>query len=146
MTAGYDWSTIIGVGPNASDVTTVTVDANTMSTSPYGWGTMSSAGIGSPVVTTGSSRINWNDTITASNNLFPDALDVKGDANFRGDIKIKGKSLSDMLEKIEERLAILHPNEALEEQWENLKGLGKAYRELEAEILEKEKIWSILKK
>ena len=77
---------------------------------------------------------------------------VKGDAEFEsnldigGDISIKGKSLSKTLQRIEERLAILHPNEALEEKWENLRGLGKAYRELEVEILEKEKAWAILKK
>jgi hypothetical protein len=51
-----------------------------------------------------------------------------------------------MFEKIEERLAILHPNEALEEKWEDLRNLRKAYIELEAEIIEKEKMWAILKK
>lgn len=69
-----------------------------------------------------------------------------GDLRIEGDVVLKGKRLSEVLNKIEERLAILHPNEALEEQWENLKGLGKAYRELEAEILEKESMWKILKK
>ena len=63
-----------------------------------------------------------------------------------GDLKIKNKSLKESLENIEERLAILRPNEELESKWENLRGLRKAYMELEAEIIEKEKVWAILKK
>ena len=37
-------------------------------------------------------------------------------------------------------------NEKLEEKWDNLRELRKQYMELEAEIIEKEKIWTILKK
>jgi hypothetical protein len=85
-------------------------------------------------------------TISADTSLKGNSLSVKGDADFEGEITIKGKSLSEMLEKIEERLAILHPNEELEAKWENLRGLRKAYMELEAEIKEKEAIWGILKK
>jgi hypothetical protein len=74
------------------------------------------------------------------------ALQVNGDANFDGDVKIQGKSIVDSLERIEERLAILRPNEELEQKWEKLRGLRKAYMELEAEIKEKEQIWAILKR
>jgi hypothetical protein len=70
---------------------------------------------------------------------------VHGDADFKGDITIKGVSLSDRLDKIEERLGILRPNEALEEKWEKLKELGRMYRELEAEIKDKEALWESLK-
>lgn len=77
---------------------------------------------------------------------YPGALHVKGDADFEGDIKIKGKSLTESLEKIEEKLAILRPNEALEEKWENLRSLRKMYMDLEKEIIEQEKIYNILKK
>ena len=73
-------------------------------------------------------------------------LHVKGDAEFEGDVKIKGKSIAETLDKIEQRLAILHPNEKLEEKWEELKKLGEAYRALEKDIIEKEKIWDTLKK
>jgi len=82
----------------------------------------------------------------ADPNLSGASLQVKGDANFDGDVTIKGKSINDSLERIEERLAILRPNEELEAKWENLRGLRKAYMELEAEIIEKEKVWGILKK
>ena len=87
------------------------------------------------------------DTITLGDyNYNQGTLSVKGDAEFEGDIKIQGKSLIDMLNKLEERLGVLHPNPELEERWEELKNLSKRYKELEAEIIEKEKMWNILKK
>lgn len=73
-------------------------------------------------------------------------LHVKGNAEFEGDVKIKGKSIVETLDKIEQRLAILHPNEKLESKWEELKKLGDMYRALEKDIIEKEKIWNTLKK
>ena len=118
----YDWTTISST--NHLDTYTITT------TSP---------------LYTGSNGIDWsNSTITA--NPTQSTLEVKGDANFEGNVTIKGKSIADSLERIEERLAILRPNEDLEAKWENLRGLRKAYMELEAEIKEKEKIWGILKK
>lgn len=81
-------------------------------------------------------------SITNNNN----SLHVNGDANFEGDVKIKGKSLVESLEKIEEKLAILRPNEQLEKKWDQLRELRKQYMELEKEIIEKEKMWDILKK
>jgi len=89
---------------------------------------------------------------TGSVDLKPHTIHVQGDAlfdkdaEFLGDLTIQGKSLKDSLDRIEERLAILRPNEELEEKWDNLRGLRKMYMELEAEIIEKEKMWSILKK
>ena len=91
------------------------------------------------------SSANWT-TISADPNLHGATLDVKGNANFEGDVKIKGKSIADSLTRIEERLAILHPNDELEVKWENLRGLRKASMELESEIKEKELIWDTLKK
>ena len=88
----------------------------------------------------------WNDTITLSTISTPNTLQVKGDAEFEGEVKIKGINIGDTLAKLEERLAILHPNEKLEEKWEKLKELRKQYQELEADILEKEKIMEILKR
>ena len=85
-------------------------------------------------------------TVSADPNLTGHTLKVNGNAEFDGEVTIKGKSLTDSLERIEERLAILRPNEELESKWENLRGLRKAYMELEAEIKEKEKMWGILKR
>jgi hypothetical protein len=63
-----------------------------------------------------------------------------------GDIKFGEISLRESLHKIEERLAILKPNEKLEAEWDELKELGNRYRELEKELLEKANVWNILKK
>ena len=104
-----------------------------------------------PNITTGTSYTytspTWADTISITDgNSSPGSLQVKGDAHFNGDVTIKGKSIADSLERIEERLAILRPNEELEEKWDNLRALGQAYRELEKEIIEKQEMWAILKK
>lgn len=93
----------------------------------------------------GASTGAWN-TISADPNLQGRTLQVNGDADITGELTVQGVKLSDRLDKIDERLAILHPNEELEAKWENLRGLRKAYMELEAEIKEKEKVWGILKK
>ena len=87
-----------------------------------------------------------SNTIIADPSLKGNSLSVKGNADFEGEVTIKGKSLTDMFEKIEERLAILHPNPELEDKWDELKELSKRYKELEAEIIEKERVWAILQK
>lgn len=61
------------------------------------------------------------------------------------DITIGDRSLKDFMEKVEERLNILHVNPQLEDKWEQLAELGKQYRELEKDLLEKERMWKILK-
>lgn len=94
------------------------------------------------ILTTGTNGLNWADY----SNVSQGALQVRGDAEFDGDVKIKGKSITEMFAKIEERLGILHPNEKLEEKWEELRELRNRYVELEKEIIEKEKMWDILKK
>ena len=110
-------------------------------------GTISPTTYSSPNVTLGvvySNTINTINTINTGS-VGPSVFSVKGDAQFDGDISFKGKSLNEALTKIEERLAILHLNPKLEEKWEKLKELSKQYRELEAEIIEKEMIWATLK-
>ena len=87
-----------------------------------------------------------SNTITTDPSLKGNTLSVKGNAEFEGEVTIKGKSLTATLDKIEERLAILHPNIELENRWDELKELGKRYKELEQELMEKEKVWTILKK
>ena len=87
-----------------------------------------------------------SNVISIDPSLKGNSLSVKGNADFEGEVTIKGKNLSEMLEKIDERLAILHPNPELEDKWDELKELGKRYRELEQELIEKEKVWAILKK
>ena len=145
-----NWNTMLGntaqVQSQAQTSSTITLGATGSVASPITWGT----GTGSPlsnsvVYTTGTGALSWGN-ITADPGLKGNSLSVKGDADFDGEVTIKGKNLTDMLEKIEERLAILHPNPKLEDKWDELKELGKRYKELEAEIIEKEKVWSILKR
>jgi hypothetical protein len=61
------------------------------------------------------------------------------------DIVIGGQSLTKTLAAINERLAILQPNTRLESEWEELKELGERYREMEQDLLEKARVWGILK-
>ena len=85
-------------------------------------------------------------TGTWTNNNIETKLHVKGDADFEGDVKIKGKSLLELLERLEERLGVYHANEELESKYEELRELSRRYKELESQIKEKEKMWDILKK
>lgn len=97
-------------------------------------------------ITSGTSvTVPWTPYVTSTNNIGK-SLTVSGPASFEDDILLRGKSLSDTIEKIEERLAILHPNKELESRWEELKELRKRYQELEKEIIEKEKMWDIINK
>ena len=134
---------------NVTDTTTITstsptfsITDNTVSSGLY-WGLNGTSAIPGQVLTTDNT---WGNISLANPNLNGATLSVKGNADFEGEVTIKGKNLSDMFQKIEERLAILHPNPELEDRWNELKELGKRYKELEAEIIEKEKMWNILKK
>ena len=123
-------------------------------------GTVGSVGtVGATLSTTLNNGLLWNNptytttanpytitTGTTTYNNTAQVLKVSGDAEFEGDIKIKGVSMSDRLDAIEERLGILRPNNDLEGKWEKLKKLGEEYRKLEKEILEGESIWDMLKK
>ena len=137
-------TTMIGNSVNAGTPSTVTIPNNTTNGSLY-WGLNGTSGSGQ-VYTTNGTNPGWGNITLAEPALNGATLKVNGNADFEGEVTIKGKSLSEMLEKIEERLAILHPNEKLEDKWDELKELGKRYKELEAEIIEKEKMWNILKK
>ena len=148
------------VGSN-SDPYTITLGATGSVAPTITWATnpvsiIGNTGVSGQVYTTnGTGGLSWgnlNGTTTSWGNITQDtnlkgaSLQVKGDADFDGDVTIKGKSIIDMFEKIEERLAILHPNPELEDKWDELKELSKRYKELEAEIIEKEKMWAILKR
>lgn len=168
------WGTDTIVLGGSSDDDTITISgldlddgytySSPLSTSyPYTLGTATTiptsatATVGATLSTTLNTGLLWNNTSTASPylnaagnwttyNNQPQVLKVSGDAEFEGDVKIKGVSMSDRLDAIEERLGILRPNNDLEGRWEKLKELGEEYRKLEKEILEKESMWDLLKK
>jgi len=132
----YDYSSLGQAATITQAASSSTWPYVTNSTGGYTWTTTGTGNI-SPGLTFSN---NWTDVGNKA------GLHVKGNAEFEGDVKIKGRSISEMLDKIEERLAILHPNEKLEDKWLELKKLGEAYRALEKDIIEKEKIWETLKK
>ena len=137
---------------SSSGIDTITL--NNMATSvtipSSGWTTASGTsytvtgggtGGGSGLYGTGAGLgVNWNSS-TSTVHIDGSGLTMKQGA----DIKIGEKSLTEAIEKIEERLGILKPNPELEERWEKLKELRKQYMELEKDLLEKEKIMKILK-
>jgi hypothetical protein len=95
--------------------------------------TTTSTGASNPWITT--------DTIDGYN-----TLSVKGNADFDSDITVKGRSLTEFMESVEQRLNILRPNPALEAEWDQLRELGEQYRELEQQLTEKSQMWALLKK
>ena len=54
--------------------------------------------------------------------------------------------MREWFESVESRLAILQPNTKLEAEYEELAELSRQYRELEKRLLEKQRVFDILKK
>jgi hypothetical protein len=144
------------MNPNFVDTITLTaVDDTTTMDSQNIWSSMSQGiSITTNPLTVGGFSSNGvmgtNNPYVFSGGPPSSTVDVSqsGKISLRGDnadIEINGVSLAETLQGIQDRLAILRPNEELEEKWENLRGLRKAYLELEAEIKEKEKMWNSLK-
>ena len=92
------------------------------------------------VTTTGTSPyVSIGDTNSRS------SLRVTGDAEFEGNIMVGGSNLTEILEKIQERLAIIQFSKELEAEFDELRILGDRYRELEAKIQDQKRVWDILK-
>jgi hypothetical protein len=107
------------------------------------WLTGASGSNGYTYTTTGTGASNpWIATGTNASNT----LSVQGDAEFDGDITVKGRSLAEFMESVEQRLNILRPNPDLEAEWDQLRELGEQYRALEQQLTEKSKMWDTLKK
>ena len=135
LSADYDWSTIDSSTIDLSE--TYTIDNNMAQTWPstvytsdtIDSSTISGSGLYSSEFT--------NSTITINTN----GIEMQPGT----DIVIGGQSLMKTLEVINERLSILQPNTKLESEWAELKELGERYREMEKDILEKARVWGILK-
>lgn len=160
LLASIDDDTITLSGWNSP----LSTSLNTSMYPPATLGTVSSittGGSGATLTTSGTGSIMWNNpnhTVTASPYTVsnqttgwtaynqPQVMRVDCDAEFKGEVTIRGVKLDERLNAIEERLGILRPNNDLEGRWEKLKALGEEYRRLEQEILEGEDIWATLKK
>lgn len=101
----------------------------------------------------GSSAYTWsNGSTTAASSVLTvsagsqPSLKVSGDAEISGTLKWRNRDMDQWIESVESRLAMLQPNPKLEAEFNKLKDLGDQYRALEQEILEKQKVWDILKK
>ncbi len=92
----------ITISSTASTYSTVTLNNNMASA--YGYNAVTGGGY-----------------ITSTSNP---SLNVAGEANFAGDVKIKGRSLIKLLDTIEKRLAILQPDPKKLKKFE---ALQKAY-------------------
>ena len=94
---------------------------------------------------TGGSGANWT-TATASPYIYTTAgsngssasLQVSGNAEIAGDLKVQGISIVETLNKINERLAILVPDPKLLEKYEALKLAYEHYKTLEALCVEQD--------
>lgn len=126
--ADPEWTPTVTISPHTGVPQHTWVGSNTFSnvtwTTTGGWG-----GGGA-----GEYRVNQT--------LKGGQLHLEGDG---ADITLNGESLMATLRALEQRLNILRPNTELEAEWDQLKELGDQYRQLEAELKEKQKMWNMLK-
>lgn len=119
---------------------TITVDMSSISST---WLTGASGSNAYTYTGTGTNYV-WN---TTSNTTSIDhTLQVRGDSEFDGDITVRGRSLTEFMDSVEQRLNIMRPNPALESEWDQLRELGEQYRKLERQLAEKSLMWDTLKK
>lgn len=122
---------------------------------PLSAGTITTTTTGTGAYTLDPSALGTGYTISSagwdlSNAIAPSAaISAKGKLELTGeeaDVVVDGVSLKDTLKAINERLNILTANQKLEAEWDQLRELGEQYRRLEAELLEKQRMWEIIKK
>lgn len=115
------------------DYNNITIDtsalpSNTIPYNSYNVGTITGLGSNGTVY-----NFNTGNNIGISPSLTTNGgLKVSADAEFEGDVKIKGVSIAKVLEDIQQRLAILVPNSAKLEHFEALKKAYDHYKLLEA--------------
>jgi hypothetical protein len=143
----------ITLSPSTYGVSSITVPT-TITTTGTG-GLTGSSGLYTTTVPNGGytlasgagTNFNWNTSTTGvyqtntTVNIDKDGVSIREGA----DLVVNGRSLTKFMEGVEEHLAVLSPNPALEERWDKLKELRRQYIEMEKDILEKEKIMKILK-
>ena len=125
---------------------TLTIDTSNMGATGSGYFFNTTAGLngtsGSYLTSTGASGTVWTTNNTSpwsignvnySPNPNPSpGLKVNGDAEFEGKVMINGRNISEFMETISKRLAILVPDPAKLEHFEALKKAYQHYKTLEA--------------
>lgn len=122
--------------PSLDDTAYPTVDISTLDISQLTYPSVTGAtgsSLGGYVYTINNTTpYQWNTINSIGSTNVGSGLHVKDDAEFDGDIKWKGRSLGRLLEKIEDRLAILaEPDPAKLEKYAALKKAYDQYKLLE---------------
>ena len=124
----------IDVGEDSIDSKDIYIGTTSMAGTSYNFNmpsyTVGAIGSsGSFLTSSGANGTGWS---TIGTSQIQTALSVTGDAEFEGDVKIKGVSIAKALEDIQSRLAILVPDPAKLEHFEALQKAYKHYKTLEA--------------
>ena len=122
-TIPYLTSSMIGPYPQYN----VGIGTSSGSNGTYSVGTGGTSG--SYYMTNSTSGATWT---TLNNSNSHSSLNVKGDAEFEGKVKINGQDLGEFMETLSKRLAILVPDPEKLEHFEALKKAYNHYKTLEA--------------
>jgi hypothetical protein len=123
-------------------------DTITVSSGDIGNFTFNNLTASSVITTNGTGGLNWAN-VGATSPYSISTPSNSGQIRLNGDeadIVVNGKSLMDILARLEERLNILTPNEKMEAEWDQLRELGDQYRALESKLKEQSEMWETLKK
>lgn len=119
-------------------------------TKPYTYGNISittgSGGSGGTYAITNNSATSYTWGTSNTKTVSTGEVRIVGDAVFEGNITWQDRDMREWFESVESRLAILQPNTRLEAEYEELAELGRQYKELEKRLLEKQRVFDILKK
>jgi len=121
--------------PTANVAPTGNITLTTSATGCYTYSTLTGTGGSGSYYTSNGSGPTWTTatspmvTVGATSNS---ALKVSGDAEVEGTLKVGGVNITDLLAKIQDRLAILVPDPARLEKYEALKQAYEHYKVLEA--------------
>ena len=128
------------------DYDTITVDNSNMNSYNYSYSTIPSSitisnssssnygatGSSGSFLTSGLNGTSWSNVNWGGNINPTPGLKVNGDAEFEGKVMINGRNISEFMETISNRLAILQPDPAKLEHFAALKKAYEHYKTLEA--------------
>lgn len=149
---GYETITIGDInlesGTYTNTTTVPTIDLSmisndTITVTSGGTGAIAGSGLGNLIYTTDNTAgYNWNIGSSPTTITQGGRMSLQGE---HADIEINGHSMSEWMQRVEERLNILTPNPELEKEWDDLRKLGERYRKLEKKCKEKAEVWKKLK-
>jgi hypothetical protein len=105
----------------------------TLNTTYSGAGIYQVTGTGGYTLNTSATNGTW---ASLSAGTSTPSIQVKGDAEFEGNVTINGQNLAETLQRIQDRLAILVPDPKLLDKYEALQQAYEHYKTLEALCVE----------